>query len=183
MNHEDHLRAALQALADHDRHRESSLPAPRLHALRPVSRWKTGTAYALATLATAATVLVLLRPTSDPVLAPVPEPVIERAPTVTETAPAPKPKPTQRVVRKAEPILASTQPEPDNELVTDFFPLTDAPMPFEHGQLLRVMVPAATMQRVGLPVRPERWSDRVTADVLVGDEGMPRAIRFVSFQQ
>lgn len=182
MNPEDTVRTALQALADHDRDRESSLPAPRMRAPRPVSRWKTGTAYAAVALAAAATVLVLVRPSSESALAPAAAPVMEAAPTVTEMTPAPKPAPVRQGRRRAA-VLASTQVEPDNEIVTEFFPLMDADLPFQHGQLLRVMVPAETMQRVGLPVRPERWSDRVTADVLVGDEGMPRAIRFVSFQQ
>ncbi len=54
--------------------------------------------------------------------------------------------------------------------------------PFERGQILRVDVPASAMRAVGLPVREERLADRVQADVLVGEEGMPRAIRFVSFE-
>jgi hypothetical protein len=38
------------------------------------------------------------------------------------------------------------------------------------------------MQMVGLPVREDRLADSVEADVLVGEEGLPRAIRFVSFE-
>jgi hypothetical protein len=191
MNHEDPVRAALQALADHDRHRESSLPAPRLRALQPKSpsirtRWKTGTVYAVAALATAATVLVLMNPGGEAVRAPVPP---QATPVEIETTAVEAPERTvDREVPdngdgRAKAILASVQTEPETEFTTEFFPLTDSRLPFEHGRLLRVMVPAATMQRVGLPVRPERWADRVTADVLVGDEGVPRAIRFVSFQQ
>jgi hypothetical protein len=65
------------------------------------------------------------------------------------------------------------------ETVTDFFPLLDHAPPFERGEILRVNLPASVMQTVGLPVREERLGDRVQADVLVGEEGLPRAIRFV----
>ncbi len=35
------------------------------------------------------------------------------------------------------------------------------------------------MRTVGLPVSEDHLADRVQADVLVGEEGLPRAIRFV----
>jgi hypothetical protein len=67
-------------------------------------------------------------------------------------------------------------------VVTEFFPLLDGAPPFERGELLRVTVPASTMRKVGLPVNEDRLSDRVYADVLVGDEGLARAIRFVRYE-
>jgi hypothetical protein len=92
----------------------------------------------------------------------------------------PKPKPVRRAKHVAKPV---PEPPPQQEIATEFFPLMDAPPPFERGQLVRVVVPAATMRTVGLPIAPERWNDRIQADVLVGEEGMARAIRFVSFTQ
>jgi hypothetical protein len=65
------------------------------------------------------------------------------------------------------------------EIVTEFFPLMDAAPPVGRGQLLRVAVPASTLRSVGLPVREERLNEPVQADVLIGEEGMARAIRFV----
>jgi len=73
--------------------------------------------------------------------------------------------------------------EQPRETVTQFFPLLDVAPPFERGELLRVMVPASTMRRVGLPVNENRLTDPVYADVLVGQEGLARAIRFVSYEQ
>jgi hypothetical protein len=64
-------------------------------------------------------------------------------------------------------------------MVTDFFPLLDPAPPFERGEILRVNLPASVMRTVGLPVWEERLGDRVQADLLVGEEGLPRAIRFV----
>jgi hypothetical protein len=92
--------------------------------------------------------------------------------------PVASPKPVRRVKR-----VARRTSEPPQEIATEFFPLMDSPPPFERGQLVRVVVPAETMRTVGLPIAPERWNDRVQADLLVGEEGMPRAIRFVSFRQ
>jgi hypothetical protein len=66
-------------------------------------------------------------------------------------------------------------------VVTDFFPLMNPAPSFGRGQMLRVQLPAAAMRTVGLPVREEHLGDLVQADVLVGEEGMPRAIRFVRF--
>lgn len=65
------------------------------------------------------------------------------------------------------------------EIVTDFFPLIDAPPPIGRGELVRVMVPASTMRTVGLPVNEDRLTDQVKADVLVSEDGLATAIRFV----
>ncbi len=59
----------------------------------------------------------------------------------------------------------------------------DSPPPFERGEILRMVVPAATMRTVGLPVSEAHLADPVEADVLVGQEGLARAIRFVSYEQ
>ncbi len=65
------------------------------------------------------------------------------------------------------------------EIVTDFFPLIEAPPPLDHGELFRVTVSAAAMRTVGLPVSEDRLADRVQADVLVSEDGLATAIRFV----
>lgn len=183
MNSEERVQQALRALAEHDRGLESRLPAPVIpRQLKPVSRWKTGAGYG-ALLAAAAALVLFVQPEAEVPPEPPkqvlttevrPEPV-----PVIKTQPLPAPRPAKRV-RKAAPAAA---PEAPVEVVTEFFPLMEAPPPFERGQLLRVMVPASTLRRVGLPVNPERWSQQIPADVLVGEEGMPRAIRFVSFEQ
>jgi hypothetical protein len=69
------------------------------------------------------------------------------------------------------------------EIMTDFFPLMNPAPPFDRGQLLRVNLPASAMQIVGLPVREDRMSNPIQADVLVGEEGLPRAIRFIGFDR
>lgn len=68
------------------------------------------------------------------------------------------------------------------EIATGFFALMDPAPPLERGEILRMQVPAATMRAVGLPVSEDHLADRIQADVLVGEEGLPRAIRFVKFE-
>jgi hypothetical protein len=70
--------------------------------------------------------------------------------------------------------------QPPRESVTEFYPLMEDPLPFERGELLRVSLPAAAMRSVGVPVSEDRLTETVQADVLVGQEGLARAIRFVN---
>ncbi len=69
-----------------------------------------------------------------------------------------------------------------HEVVTQFYPLMDAPPPFDRGELVRVSLPASALERAGFLVAGAGPDDRVPADVLFGEEGLARAIRFVSYQ-
>jgi hypothetical protein len=181
MNSEYKVRAALQALAEHDRSCQSQMPAHLIFARHRPRKWNFGTVFGAIGVAAAAMLAAILMNPSPNVPAPrAPEPPSQVAiaqseiiaPEVTIVSAVPV-KHTKRVAPKPQP----------REVVTDFFPLMDVPPPFERGQLLRVVVPASTMRTVGLPVNPDRLSERVQADVLVGEEGMARAIRFVSYEQ
>jgi hypothetical protein len=85
-------------------------------------------------------------------------------------------------VVKAVPRRAVHRKQP-KEVMTEFFSLLDDAPPIERGELWRVKLTAATMRTVGLPVSEEHLSDPVQADVLVGEEGLARAIRFVKYEQ
>jgi|SRR5918911_2628783 hypothetical protein len=67
------------------------------------------------------------------------------------------------------------------EIATDFLPLTyDANLSqLDGGQVVRVELPRAALQTFGLPMNAERAGERVKADVLLGHDGVARAIRFV----
>lgn len=71
--------------------------------------------------------------------------------------------------------------EAEREIVTDFMPLTygAALSPNEGGQLVRVELPRSALSSLGLPMNAERPNERVKADVLLGHDGLARAIRFV----
>jgi hypothetical protein len=80
-------------------------------------------------------------------------------------------------------VRRGTERRPPREIFTEFFPLMEAPPPVDHGELVRVSLPASAMRTVGLPVREDRLSDPVQADVLVSEEGLATAIRFVKTSQ
>jgi len=71
--------------------------------------------------------------------------------------------------------------ERNYETVTDYIPLTylaDATA-LESGTVLRVELPHSALIAIGLPALVERTASRVKADMVVGDDGVARAIRFV----
>lgn len=68
-----------------------------------------------------------------------------------------------------------------NEVATDFMPLgyLNPASLQDGGQIVRVEVPRTTMASFGFPVNMDRYNERVKADVLLGVDGVPHAIRFV----
>ncbi len=88
---------------------------------------------------------------------------------VTKRVPA---KPIGQTVRK----IRST-PEPQ-EIKTEFIALSYARNP-DSGQIVRVKVPSSMMVTLGLVQTVEKPTNLVDAEVLVGDDGLTRAIRFV----
>jgi len=71
--------------------------------------------------------------------------------------------------------------EADDRVATDFIPLTFSadPLLFEGGQVIRVTMPRSALPGLGVPVNLERFGEEVDADVIIGDDGMARAIRFL----
>ena len=68
-----------------------------------------------------------------------------------------------------------------NEIATDFVPLGDMNLVSlqDGGQIVRVKLRRSTLVRFGFPVNMDRYNENVKADVLVGADGLARAIRFV----
>jgi hypothetical protein len=80
-----------------------------------------------------------------------------------------------------------TATEVATEVATAFFPLTYSSLPISNAQLVRVQVPRSALASFGLaPIDVPgsaaggTASATVAADVLVGEDGVARAIRFVS---
>ncbi len=67
------------------------------------------------------------------------------------------------------------------EYTTEFFPLSYGGdrKPMESGEVIRVQMPRSALITLGLPVDVERADTLVKADLLVGEDGLARAIRFV----
>jgi hypothetical protein len=87
--------------------------------------------------------------------------------------------PTKRHTRRR--AVTSDDVARNGETVTDYIPLTylaDATA-VEGGIVLRVELPPSALMAVGLPAPVDRTDSRVKADVVVGDDGVARAVRFV----
>ncbi|MGD1091757.1 MAG: hypothetical protein ABSB35_07160 [Bryobacteraceae bacterium] len=172
---DDVILSALRALAERDR---TATASPELETRlrqafrrRQSARLRKRTGIWSAALVATAAAIVIVFVAGDRTR---PEPVMVRLPATSVEAPvAPPPvRPTPRGLARARAI-------PPHEIVTEFFPLMDVAPPFERGELIRVNVSAAAMRTVGLPVDEDHLADHVQADVLVGQEGLARAIRFV----
>jgi hypothetical protein len=76
---------------------------------------------------------------------------------------------------------ASGDDSDEVEVVTQFFPLREGEdlAALESLRLVRVELPGSALSEVGLPVDPETANEPVIADVVLGQDGLARAIRFV----
>ena len=91
---------------------------------------------------------------------------------------APKPFRRNAVRRPPETQMAN---HVTNEIATDFMPLGDMnPASLQDGgQIVRVKLRRSALVRFGFPVNMDRYNENVKADVLIGVDGLARAIRFV----
>jgi len=102
------------------------------------------------------------------------------------TAPRPQ-NVSYHVHRDSKPLMAHNGSQskgdstPRREIATDFLPLPigySLPMT-EGGQVMRVQLPRTALSSFGLPVDFNRASEFIKADVVIGNDGIARAIRFV----
>lgn len=160
------MKELLRALAESDRDKEAPPEVEvRLRAafLRKYKQRRIWPYFAVAAAMAAGMALFFVR---------VPKPQTMEISIVTPPVPA--------LPAVGESALVNRTRKPPQEIVTEFYPLMEDPMPFERGELLRVSLPAAAMRSVGVPVSEDRLTEMVQADVLVGQEGLARAIRFVN---
>ena len=82
--------------------------------------------------------------------------------------------------RRARPP-AAVESQVAAEVVTEFFPLREGEdlSLLESAQIVRVELPGSALSAVGFPVDPEAASEPVKADLVLGHDGLARAIRFV----
>jgi hypothetical protein len=90
---------------------------------------------------------------------------------------AEQPKNEPKRARRRAPVSDSDEAE----VVTQFFPLREGEdlTTLDSLQVVRVELPGSALGEVGLPVDPETADDPVKADVVLGQDGLARAIRFV----
>jgi hypothetical protein len=78
------------------------------------------------------------------------------------------------------PREAADAPALNDEMAADFLPLAFGAAALEgDSHVVQVEVPRSALFDFGVSTQPGRDDDVVKADVLVGDDGMPRGIRFV----
>jgi hypothetical protein len=67
------------------------------------------------------------------------------------------------------------------EIVTSFLPLTYGPLPMTDGRIVRIELPRRSLAALGLlsDDQVSKGPDTVLADVVVGEDGLARAVRFV----
>ncbi len=89
------------------------------------------------------------------------------------------------VVRELKHRPPATKMKPESrsnvgreEIRSDFIALSYARDP-ESGQIVRVKVPSSMLVTMGLVASVEKPTDLVDAEILVGDDGLSRAIRFI----
>ncbi len=80
--------------------------------------------------------------------------------------------------QKPKKIKEPTTDEKASVIKTDFIALSYARDP-ESGQIVRVKVPRSMMVTLGLVASVEKPANLVDAEIILGDDGLTRAIRFI----
>jgi hypothetical protein len=75
--------------------------------------------------------------------------------------------------------VAADAPVVTRELVTEFFPLSYSNVPARGGYVVRMQVPRSALASFGAALASDTGSPQVLADVVIGDDGLARAVRFV----
>ncbi|HYL77251.1 MAG TPA: hypothetical protein VEU96_23760 [Bryobacteraceae bacterium] len=68
-----------------------------------------------------------------------------------------------------------------NRTAMSFYPLpdTEALPPLENATIVRVQLPMSSLRLIGFQINEDRAGERIEADVLVGQDGLARGVRFV----
>ena len=78
--------------------------------------------------------------------------------------------------------IDSGNAQSQQEFAGDFlpYPAGGNSAPFESGEVVRVSLTGSSLAAMGYPVDGDRVGDAFTADVLLGEDGQPRAIRLLN---
>lgn len=70
-----------------------------------------------------------------------------------------------------------------NQIATEFIPLMEGETSLDRMQVVRVRLPRSALLQLGLPMNETREEESILADVLVSEDGLPYAIRFINHQK
>ena len=161
-------------------------PAPKRTLFAGWFDWRwAGAAFAVLLLAVGLWQLVPRRsavPVARQASAPSPAPTMQFSDSGQASA-APTATPIVRASHRAAPAQARKLAPPhqrQQEVTSEFIPLTYvADSAATGGHLIRIEVTPATLASLGFPMQPNNNKSWVKADVMLGDDGLARAIRFV----
>ena len=121
--------------------------------------------------------------------APAPKPSVERKEQVVKENPGPRHESRALHPKRHNwpqlnvPLITYSMPvyEKRGEYATDFVPLSygGVQKPMECGEVIRMQMPRSAIIAFGLPVSVEHADAPVNAELLLGEDGIARAIRFV----
>jgi len=108
--------------------------------------------------------------------------VVKENPGPRRGSPAPRPKRHNWPPINA-PLITDSMPvyATRGEYATDFVPVSygGVQKPMESGEVIRMEMPRSALIGFGLPVNVDRADTPVKAELLLGEDGMARAIRFL----
>jgi len=93
-----------------------------------------------------------------------------------------RPALVNRAPTTSQAVEASPETVPQSdETALNFYPLPDSDElpPLESATIVRVQLPMASLRLMGLPVSEDGAADLVEADMLLGQDGLARGVRFV----
>ena len=122
------------------------------------------------------------KPAPSTLVASAPMPTASPAPTALPPIEPTEQKATIKTTERAPRSAIARSPRVRTaESMTGFLPLTyTADVTPVGGQLVRMQVSSALLASLGFAIPPTNHQERITADVVIGDDGLARAIRFVS---
>ena len=94
--------------------------------------------------------------------------------------PAVKNKATRKLARTPAAAVEATLAS-RSESYTEFFPIANnfSSEQLDRGQVIRVQLPRSSLFAIGMPVDVNRLDESVKADLVMGEDGIARAVRFV----
>lgn len=185
---EQRLRDLLASTAETDGLRAPDrVEAALIGELRRRKRWLlTGRLAAAGALAAAVLIGLLLTRPAPPI--PAPPPIAVSKPLEEKYAPAPAPPPAPVVMKV--PYRQPRKPIEQQQRIAAIKPNEFIPVgawqalePMERGSIVRVRLPKSSLPGLGIPVSADRWNESIPADVVLGEDGTLRAVRFVKASQ
>jgi hypothetical protein len=159
------------------------LMAVRRRRQTPAVRWQPWAAAGIAAAVLFAAALVLPRWGGPSRTEPQQITANQPAPPASAAEPAIVPQPARPAPRAAKKAPRQHAPYDLRRAVwaTNFVPVpfSDGLMPYENAAVVRVQMPRSALASLGFPVSEDAAAQLINADLLIGQDGQPRAVRLI----